>query len=156
MRAICDIRVWRNEGTYLAQSRGVAVLIEFLERLMINASSPIFLVVDGHATHEAKPVKRFVQEQDGWLNLHGLPAYSPELNPDQFVWNNLKNNAVGRMSPVAAISAYAETLKKFARATEWRVSTRHEIVTTKRVFTSSGLWRVPACKKSDHGFCRCP
>jgi transposase len=25
-----------------------------------------------------------------------LPPYSPELNPDELVWNDVKNNAVGR------------------------------------------------------------
>ena len=64
--------------------------------LLVNASSPIFLVVDGHPTHKAKSVKRFVQEQNGWLELHYLPAYAPELNPDELVWNDLKNNALGR------------------------------------------------------------
>ncbi len=73
-----------------------AVFIEFLQRLLVQASSPIFLVVDGHSTHKAKSVKRFVQEQQGWLELYYLPAYSPELNPDELVWNNLKNHALGR------------------------------------------------------------
>lgn len=73
-----------------------AVFIEFLQRLMVNASTPIFLVVDGHPTHKAKSVQRFVQQQDGRLELHYLPAYSPELNPDELVWNHLKNNALGR------------------------------------------------------------
>ena len=73
-----------------------AVFIEFLKRLMVNASTPIFLVVDGHSTHKAKSVKRFVHEQAGRLELHYLPAYSPELNPDELVWSNLKNNAIGR------------------------------------------------------------
>jgi transposase len=27
-----------------------------------------------------------------------LPPYSPELNPDETVWNDLKNNAVGRQA----------------------------------------------------------
>ena len=72
------------------------VFIEFLQRLLVNASSPIFLVVDGHPTHKAKSVKRFAQEQNGWLELHYLPAYAPELNPDELVWNDLKNNALGR------------------------------------------------------------
>jgi transposase len=25
-----------------------------------------------------------------------LPPYSPELNPDELVWNDVKNNGVGR------------------------------------------------------------
>jgi transposase len=32
----------------------------------------------------------------GKLKLFYLPSYSPELNPDEYVWNDIKNNAVGR------------------------------------------------------------
>ena len=30
------------------------------------------------------------------LTLFLLPPYSPELNPDEFVWNDLKNHGTGR------------------------------------------------------------
>jgi len=30
------------------------------------------------------------------LRLFLLPPYSPELNPDEWVWNHLKNNGIGR------------------------------------------------------------
>ena len=73
-----------------------AVFIEFLKRLLVNAPSPIFLIVDGHPTHKAKAVKRFIEKQDGDLELYYLPPYSPELNPDELVWNDLKNKALGR------------------------------------------------------------
>ncbi len=73
-----------------------AVFIEFLKRLLVNAPSPVFLIVDGHPTHKAKVVKRFVEERDGALELYYLPPYSPELNPDELVWNDLKNKALGR------------------------------------------------------------
>lgn len=75
-----------------------SVFIEFLRRLLVNTETPIFLIVDGHPTHKAKSVKRFVAEQEGWLELYFLPPYSPELNPDELVWNDLKNNGLGRMA----------------------------------------------------------
>jgi len=72
------------------------VFIEFLQRLLINAPGPVFVIVDGHPAHKAKRVKRFVEEQEGRLKLFYLPAYSPELNSDEYVWNDLKNNCVGK------------------------------------------------------------
>lgn len=72
------------------------VFIGFLKRLMINAPGPIFLIVDGHPTHKAKCVRQFVELQKGKLKLFLLPSYSPELNPDEYVWNDLKNNCLGR------------------------------------------------------------
>jgi transposase len=72
--------------------------IEFLKRLLKNAPRKIFLIVDGHPTHKARRVSQFVQKTKGKLRLFFLPPYSPELNPDERVWNDLKNNAVGRKS----------------------------------------------------------
>jgi transposase len=55
-----------------------AVFIEFLQRLMVHATAPIFVIVDGHPTHRAKSVARFVAEQGTRLALFFLPPYSPE------------------------------------------------------------------------------
>ena len=60
-----------------------AVFIDFLKRLLVNATSPIFVIADGHSTHRAKMVERFVATQQGRLALFILPPYSPELNPDE-------------------------------------------------------------------------
>jgi transposase len=46
----------------------------------------------------AKKVRDFVESTGGRLRLFFLPPYSPELNPDERVWNDLKNNVVGRQS----------------------------------------------------------
>jgi transposase len=75
---------------------GATRFIEFLKRLIHNAERPIFLIVDGHPAHKAKSVRRFVESRKDRLRLFLLPPYSPELNPDERVWNDLKNNAVGR------------------------------------------------------------
>jgi transposase len=72
------------------------VFIEFLKRLIHNADHMIFLIVDGHPSHKAKVVKKFVESIKDRLLLFLLPPYSPELNPDERVWNDLKNNSVGR------------------------------------------------------------
>lgn len=68
----------------------------FLARLVHNAPRPIFLVVDGHPSHRSKRTRRFVDSLKGRLQLFFLPAYSPELNPDELVWTDLKTRHVGR------------------------------------------------------------
>jgi len=73
-----------------------AVFIAFLKRLLVNAPATIFLIVDGHPTHRAKSVSRFVAAQLGKLALFFLPPYAPELNPDELVWNDLKTHGTGR------------------------------------------------------------
>ena len=41
-------------------------------------------------------MKEFVASTDGALKLFVLPAYSPQLNPDEWVWKNVKHDRVGR------------------------------------------------------------
>jgi transposase len=71
---------------------------EFIRRLVYNASRPIFLILDGHPVHRSAKVKRLVESLGGKIELFFLPPYSPELNPDEHVWNDLKNNGIGRMA----------------------------------------------------------
>jgi transposase len=70
---------------------------EFLARLVHNAEHPIFLIVDGHPSHRSKATRRFVESLNGRLQLFFLPGYSPELNPDELVWTDLKSRHIGRM-----------------------------------------------------------
>jgi transposase len=74
-----------------------SVFCEFLKRLMHNITKKIFLILDGHPVHRSSKVKKLMQSMDGRLRLFYLPSYSPELNPDELVWNSVKNK-VGRSS----------------------------------------------------------
>lgn len=80
-----DFRFMIHEGTVDA-----TVFKEFLKRLMIGATKPVFVVVDGHSTHKAKLVKEYVASLNGMLKLFYLPPYSPHLNPDEQVWAHVK------------------------------------------------------------------
>jgi transposase len=97
-----DLRFMVVEGTVTNR-----VFIEFLKRLLKDISRKIFLIVDGHPVHRSKQVKAFAAASKGRLRLIHLPPYSPELNPDELVWNELKNNVVGR-----AVIGDKTTLKK--------------------------------------------
>ncbi|MCD9461318.1 IS630 family transposase, partial [Marinibactrum halimedae] len=86
--------------------------IEFLKRLMTNAEKPIFLILDGHRVHTSKKVKEFVIKTQGMLRLFILPPYSPQLNPDEWVWNWLKNHKIGKFS-IKGPDQFCEQVKKF-------------------------------------------
>jgi transposase len=75
-----------------------ARFIEFARKLLADTAGPVYLVVDGHPVHRAKLVKEFVAATDGQMRLFVLPAYSPQLNPDEWVWKNVKHDRVGRTS----------------------------------------------------------
>jgi transposase len=85
-------------GTFTA-----AGFIDFLHRLLHDAehagAGPVFVIVDGHPAHRARAVDNFVGSTDGALRLYRLPAYSPQLNPDEWVWNNVKADGVAPAAP---------------------------------------------------------
>lgn len=75
------------------------VLLIFLKRLLKTVKRKIFLVLDGHPVHKSKKVKDWIQENRGRIELYVLPAYSPELNPDELLNQDVKTNAVRRQRP---------------------------------------------------------
>ena len=74
-----------------------SVFIEFLKRLLVGAKRTIFLIVDRGPAHRARKTRAFVATLGGKLKLFFLPPYSPDRNPDELVWKNLKADTVGRM-----------------------------------------------------------
>jgi transposase len=66
--------------------------VEFLKAFMRNRRRRVFLVVDGLPAHKARLVAAYVQSLNGRLELHFLPGYAPDLNPDEFVWNHLRHH----------------------------------------------------------------
>jgi transposase len=75
---------------------GAGSFIEFIRRLLHGIPYRVFLIVDGHPAHKAKAVTHFIETVKNRFRLFFLPPYSPELNPDEGVWSDLKNNAIGR------------------------------------------------------------
>jgi transposase len=76
------------EGKFTAKT-----FIEFLDRLVRSyPDRKLFLICDNHSTHHAKIVTRWVAKHAERLELHFLPAYSPELNPDEYLNQDLKRH----------------------------------------------------------------
>jgi transposase len=78
-----------------------AKFIEFCKKLVHDCPTPVFLVVDGSSAHTAKAVREHVASTNGALSIFFLPPYSPELNPDEWVWNNVKNTQIYRTVPMS-------------------------------------------------------
>lgn len=70
------------------------VCITFLKRLVKDATKKIFLILDGHPVHKSRKVKAWIAANSDKINLFVLPAYSPELNPDELLNQDVKTNAV--------------------------------------------------------------
>ena len=73
-------------------------LIRFLQRLIRDARRKVFLVLDRLKAHRARLTRDWLAEHRSEIEVHYLPPYSPELNPDEGVNADLKQ-AVPRKAP---------------------------------------------------------
>jgi len=75
-----------------------AVLLRFLRRLLRHRPTTVFLIVDEHPVHKSNAVRGWLKRHRDRVRLYFLPPYSPELNPDELLNQDVKTNAVGRRS----------------------------------------------------------
>ena len=72
------------------------VAIGFLRRLLRHSGRRVFLIWDGHPVHRSAKVRKWVEKHRERIEMFFLPGYSPELNPDELLNQDVKTNAVGR------------------------------------------------------------
>lgn len=76
--------------------------IDFLKRLIKHLKGEkIFLIVDNLSVHKSEEVKEFINQNISKIELFYLPTYSPELNPDELLNNDLKSNLYRAKRPTS-------------------------------------------------------
>lgn len=88
-----ELRFMCHQGKFNA-----ALFIEFMQRLLNDRPDPVFLIVDGHPVHRSTAVKQFIADNHERIRLYRLPSYSPELNPDELVWAQVKHHKIGKIA----------------------------------------------------------
>jgi transposase len=76
------------------------LFVSLLKHLMRGRRKPLFIILDSLPAHKAKLVQGYVASTNGRLELHFLPGYAPELNPDEFVWSYVKRTGTAK-NPLA-------------------------------------------------------
>jgi transposase len=59
----------------------------------------IYLIVDRHPVHRAGAVKKWLGTKGRRVRLFYLPGYQPDLNPGEYLNQDVKSNAVGSRRP---------------------------------------------------------
>lgn len=95
----------------------VTVFLRFLRRLARQAERKVFLIVDRLRVHRAKRVLAFVEAHPEEVAIFYLPAYSPQLNPDEILNQDVKSNAVGRRRAATKAELKAN-LRGYLRSTQ--------------------------------------
>ena len=107
--------------SFLPGNLNSGLFIDYLKKFMHDIPEPIFLIVDGFPSHRSKETLDFVKGTEGRLNLFFLPPYSPELNPDEWVWKSIKHDWVGKMASRGIVemrNGISNAVAKLQSATE--------------------------------------
>jgi len=67
------------------------IFLTFLKRLVLQCDRKVFLIVDNHRAHKSKAVNKWLTENVDHIKLFYLPSYCPELNPDEFLNQDVKS-----------------------------------------------------------------
>lgn len=89
-------------------------LIEFMEKLLKEKpkdKSKIFLFLDNLKVHHGKLVKTWIEEHKNEISIFYFPSYSPDINPQEYLNNILKQNIHSGLSPKNADEIEKKTMK---------------------------------------------
>lgn len=70
-----------------------ASYIAFLTQVLQHSTAPIFLIQDGARYHSSKQTRQFFEQQAERLTVFQLPSYSPDYNPIEYLWRDVKKEA---------------------------------------------------------------
>ena len=73
--------------------------IEFMRRLVKDAAKKVFFIVDNLKVHHGKKVQEWLEKSKDSIEVFYIPAYSPDLNPDEYLNHMLKQNVHSGVLP---------------------------------------------------------
>ena len=79
----------------IVESTNSETFREFLEEIRRDRPR-LFMVLDNASYHKSKAVREYVESAGGDIELEFLPPYTPQLNPVETVWRDLKKRLAGR------------------------------------------------------------
>ena len=92
----------------------------FLVRLLRQLSGKkAFLIVDRHPVHRAAAIQKMLAQHHGRIRLFFLPPYAPEINPDEYLNQDVKTNGVGKRRAANVDELLANT-RRHLRSTQRR------------------------------------
>ena len=72
----------------------------FLRQMIKYSRQKIYFVTDGHPAHKTKRLNEWLAANTNKIEVLFLPPYSPELNPQEYVNQDVKTNVIGKKRPI--------------------------------------------------------
>lgn len=83
--------------------------IDFIERLVKDTDRKVLFIVDNLKVHHGKIVAEWLSEHKDEIELFFISPYSPEINPDEYLNHNLKQNIHSGIIPHTKEQLYSKT-----------------------------------------------
>ncbi len=85
-------------------------LIDFMNRFIKDAGRKVYLTLDNLKVHQSNDITEWLEKKKDKITVVYLPSYSHELNPDEYLNNDLKHRVHS--------GTQAETVKDLKHKTE--------------------------------------
>lgn len=72
----------------------------FLQQMIKYSRQKIYFITDGHPAHKTKKLNDWLGRYKNRIEVFFLPPYSPELNPQEYMNQDVKTNVIGKKRPV--------------------------------------------------------
>lgn len=72
------------------------VFMLFLTQMVKHSGKKIFFITDNHPSHKTKKLQQWLEGNRERIEVFFIPPYSPELNPQEYVNQDLKTNIIGK------------------------------------------------------------
>ena len=76
------------------------VFQNFLKRMIKYSRQKIYFITDGHPAHKTKKLNEWLAQNKKRIEVFFLPPYSPELNAQEYVNQDVKTNVIGKKRPI--------------------------------------------------------
>ena len=70
----------------------------FLSEVLAETTQPLMIIQDGAPYHTSQVMQEFFAQHADRLTVYQLPSYSPEFNPIEYLWRNIKKQATDTRS----------------------------------------------------------
>jgi transposase len=128
--AIC-LETGEVEALFVAENTTAATSVTFLRQLREHHAQPLIVIWDNGPAHHGPELREYLATPDLHVRLVALPGYSPDYNPDEAIWDWVReevtaNTCFGTVAKVREkVDAFFASLAN--RATEVKQRCRREL-----------------------------
>ncbi|OEJ22820.1 DDE endonuclease [Streptomyces agglomeratus] len=117
---LCHRLIAHPAGKGKRRSMGERDFIALIDGAHQLVRAPIVLVWDRLNTHVSRRMRGLIDQRE-WLTVFPLPAYSPDLNPVEWVWAHVKRSLANLA--VVALGRLEMLVRNWLRRLQYRPST---------------------------------